>query len=124
MAIIYTNQSSEKKRKFSSKKLAKAKLKHQEFLKTMGYTKSKSKYKLEFPDLSVRQTIPMSNNLHVRGGYKTSVFDYKWKSTLNESETTKQEIENKSKRIAPLWNKGGTMYITDQEDPKTLGRKV
>jgi len=35
-----------------------------------------------------------------------------------------EETERKKKRTAPLWNKGGIMYITDGEDPTTLGRKV
>jgi hypothetical protein len=34
------------------------------------------------------------------------------------------EIERKKKRIAPLYNKGGLQYITDDMDLTTLGRKV
>lgn len=40
-----------------------------------------------------------------------------------EAEAQK-EIERKKLRVAPLWNKGGYMYITDETDPTTLGRKV
>lgn len=35
-----------------------------------------------------------------------------------------EEIERKKKRVAPLWNKGGLQYITDDTDITTLGRKV
>jgi hypothetical protein len=35
-----------------------------------------------------------------------------------------EEIERKKKRTAPLYNKGGYQYISDGEDPTTLGRKV
>ena len=34
------------------------------------------------------------------------------------------EIEKKKKRVAPLFNKGGYQYVTDETDPTTLGRKV
>uniref|UniRef100_A0AB39CDQ8 Uncharacterized protein n=1 Tax=Pseudomonas phage HRDY3 TaxID=3236930 RepID=A0AB39CDQ8_9VIRU len=39
-------------------------------------------------------------------------------------QAAQEEIEHKKKRTAPLWNKGGYMYISDEEDPTTLGRKV
>jgi hypothetical protein len=34
-----------------------------------------------------------------------------------------EEIAKKRKRIAPLYNKGAAQYITDETDPKTIGRK-
>lgn len=34
-----------------------------------------------------------------------------------------QEIQQKKKRVAILFNKGGYGYITDGMDPKTFGRK-
>lgn len=34
------------------------------------------------------------------------------------------EIEKKKKRVAPLYNKGGYQYVTDETDTTTLGRKV
>lgn len=33
------------------------------------------------------------------------------------------EAKRKSKRVAPLFNKGAYQYITDETDPKTIGRK-
>jgi hypothetical protein len=41
-----------------------------------------------------------------------------------ESEETRKAILDKAKRIGPLWNKGGLMLITDDQDLTTLGRKV
>lgn len=35
-----------------------------------------------------------------------------------------KEIEKKKKRVAPLFNKGGLQYISDDTDLTTLGRKV
>lgn len=34
-----------------------------------------------------------------------------------------QEIQNKRKRVVPLFNKGPAAYFTDDMDPKTIGRK-
>lgn len=35
-----------------------------------------------------------------------------------------EEIKRKKQRVAPLFNKGGLQYITDDMDLTTLGRKV
>lgn len=35
-----------------------------------------------------------------------------------------QEALRKSQRTAPAWNKGAYQYITNGDDPRTLGRKV
>lgn len=44
---------------------------------------------------------------------------------MQERENAAQEeIERKKKRVAPLWNKGGLQYITDDTDIITLGRKL
>jgi hypothetical protein len=78
--------------------------------------------------LSIEPTIsraaPLSNNLYVAGGYKKSVTDYKWRKDSDENPDTIREIERKAKRVAPLWNKGATMYLSDEEDPTTIGKKV
>ena len=41
-----------------------------------------------------------------------------------ESEETQQAILAKSKRIAPMFNKGADQYITEESDLTTLGRKI
>lgn len=77
------------------------------------------------PDLSCEsKAAPLSNNIHTSGGFKKSVDDYKWKKDKVESAETIKEIERKKTRIAPGWNKGATMYITDETDPVSLGRKI
>ena len=40
-----------------------------------------------------------------------------------ESEETQKQILAKSKRIAPLWNKGGLMLITDGTNLEDVGKK-
>lgn len=43
---------------------------------------------------------------------------------MQERERKAQEIkEIRKKRVAPLYNKGGYQYLTDETDPKDLGRK-
>lgn len=42
---------------------------------------------------------------------------------LVRERAARKELEQKSKRIAPLFNKGAYQYITDDMDPKTIGRK-
>jgi hypothetical protein len=38
-------------------------------------------------------------------------------------DAAQQEIARKKYRVAPLFNKGALQYISDDMDPKTLGRK-
>jgi len=123
MALIYTNQSSKKKR-LKSKRLEKARMEHKAFLQSVGVIKPKVKIVCSFPDLSVKPTYDTSNNLYVKGGYKKTVDDWKWKKDRQETAETIKEIERKKERTAPLFNKGGYQYITDAEDPKTIGRKI
>jgi len=43
--------------------------------------------------------------------------------SCGDSVAYEQAIE-KSKRVGPLYNKGGLQYITDGEDLTTLGKKI
>lgn len=43
---------------------------------------------------------------------------------LEREKAAQQEIERKKQRVAPLYNKGGLQFITDDTDLTTLGRKV
>lgn len=127
MALIYTNQSSGRKRKSASKKLAQARLEHAVFIRSFGIVplaKTKPVRLYTFPDLSVKQVASTSDNLHAAGGFKRSVDDYKWRRGASESKETIEAIEKKKTRIAPLYNKGPAAYICDGEDLTTLGRKV
>lgn len=124
MTIIYTNQSSGRKKPSNSKRLAQARAAHGEFLKTIGYTKPLRGMSYSFPDLSVKVVSPTSDNLYVAGGYKRTIDDYKWRKGQTESKETIEAIERKKTRIAPIYNKGPAAYISDGEDLTTLGRKV
>jgi hypothetical protein len=124
--LIYTNQSSGRKRKSQSKRLVAAKLEHQKFLASVGYHgKPKRKYHSNMPDLSVENTnvAPLSNAIPANG-IKRSVDDWRWKRDRSESTETIKEIERKKTRVAPAFNKGATMYVSDGMDPASLGRKV
>lgn len=128
MAIIYTNQSSGRKRKSNSKRLALARKEHNEFIASLGYSgksgKPKRKKLFVQDNPEPRKDEPQLSNTIPGNCFKTSIDDWKWKKGCAESAATIKEIERKKKRVAPLWNKGATMFITDNEDPKTLGRKV
>lgn len=40
-----------------------------------------------------------------------------------ESPEVRAAIIAKSKRLAPAYNKGAVQYVSDETDPKTIGRK-
>ena len=63
----------------------------------------------------------LSNNLKVNGGFaRTSIMD----KLQNESKEVRQEIINKSQRVAPAYNKGGYQFISPETDLTTMGKKV
>lgn len=122
--LIYTNQSSGRKRKSKSKKLAAAAEEHKKFLVSVGYTKRRRPV-VDFPDLKVENiNVASLSDAIPSNGFKRSVDDWKWKRDRGETAETIAEIERKKKQVAPLWNKGATMFISDQTDPETLGKKV
>ena len=130
MSIIYTNQSSGRKRKSKSKRLALVRKEHNEFIASLGYTgktgnKPKGKLLTAQPSQieNKKDDIQLSNSIP-GNCFKSSIDDWRWKKGCVESAETIKEIERKKMRVAPLWNKGATMFITDNEDPKTLGRKI
>lgn len=122
--LIYTRQSSGKKRKKVTKKILLAREEHDAFLRSIGCVKIKTRHICDFPDLSVKSMPPTSDNLYTNGGFKRTVDDWKWKRDRQETPETIKELNRKKERTAPIWNKGGYQYITDGEDTKTLGRKV
>jgi hypothetical protein len=44
-------------------------------------------------------------------------------SLAKESPEVRAAIIAKSMRIAPAYNKGAAQYLSDETDPKTIGRK-
>jgi hypothetical protein len=124
MTIIYTNQSSGRKKPSNSKRLAQARAAHGEFLKTIGYTKPLRGMSYSFPDLSVKVVSPTSDNLYVAGGYKRTIDDYKWRKGQTESKETIEAIERKKKQIVIPYNKGPTMLLNRSDDLSSIGKKV
>ena len=104
--------------------------KHQKFLKNRFNISTKKKNKIKgnidnFPDLTIAPIKATLSNSIPSNGFKKSIDDYKWKRNLNnETAETIAETEKKKKRIAPLWNKGSIMYITDDTSLETLGKKI
>lgn len=90
----------------------------------MGYSGGKRKAVTPEPKTEIKRPEPILSNSIPGNCYKHSIDDWRWKRGQTESAATIAEIERKKSRIAPLWNKGATMFITDGEDPKTLGKKV
>jgi len=120
--LIYGRNTSGRKK--PSKKALRLREERKDFFAAILANKTRKKRET-MPDLSCHSNAaPISNNLHAKGGFKKSVDDWKWKRDREESAETIREIERKKTRVAPAYNKGATMYITDETDPSSLGRKV
>lgn len=112
----------------SSKKLEAAKKSHAKFLSKHSI-RSKKKTRLKgsesfFPDLTVPVLSAKLSNTIPSNGFKRELDDYKWKQNVIESQDAISEAERKKSRVAPYTNKGAYMYVTDEDDKKSLGRKV
>ena len=126
--IIYGHDRS--KRRKTGVKQARANAAHAEWLKSVGYYGKRKdvdrSYNLECSFLAITPTRvppPVSNT--IGNGFKgRSVDDYKWRKDVNETSATIAEIERKKTRVAPIYSKGPTQYLTDGIDPTTLGKKV
>jgi hypothetical protein len=120
--LIYTHSRS-KRKKPSDKSVQLREDRKQMFASVLKGRKPK--FINNMSDLTVENTnvAPLSDAIPANG-YKRSVDDWKWKRDRVESAETVKEIERKKTRIAPLWNKGSTQYITDGADPTTIGRKI
>lgn len=102
------------------KELEALKLKH----KKPGRGKG-PRVRANFPDLKVVSTTTLSNTLE-KGGHKRDLINqHKWKKGSEEKPETIKEIEAKSKRIRPKFNKGGYSYASDgdNEGDLTIYRK-
>lgn len=109
--------------KLTKKKRDELKREKEKLFKRLGIPqKIKSTYKVPFPNYKVDSYHETSDNID-GGCYKKDSLAYKWKTGCEETVETIIEIENKKKRIAPLFNKGGLQYITPENDAKTIGRK-
>jgi hypothetical protein len=121
--IVYTRNSSTRK-KPSARILRLREERKQMFAEVRKTFISNPDRSIYFPEPMVKKNLPPLSNV-VGNGFKRSIDDYKWRrDEPKESRETIAEIERKKKRIAPAYNKGPFMYITDDMDPATLGRKV
>lgn len=115
------------KNRKQSKRLLAAKADHFRFLAAMGVARLPAKRQNNpdnFPDLTVPHRGAKLSNEIPGNGYKKSVDDYRWKRDREEKQEAIIEAERKKARVAPAYNKGPVMYVTDADDPRSLGRKI
>lgn len=120
MALIYTKTSSGRKK--PSKKVLRMREERKAYFSAILRGSKPERY-INIPEFLERKLLPPLSN-SVGNGFKRSVDDYKWKRDREESATTIAEIERKKTRVAPIYSKGPTQYLTDGIDPTTLGKKV
>jgi hypothetical protein len=105
----------------------KAQLEHDAWLKKQGLHKEqldKRKKNMKpvnrIPDYKEgRSTIELSNNLHVRGGFRNGVMD----NLHKETPEVQKAIMAKAARTAPAYSKGGYQYISPGTDLTDIGKK-
>lgn len=120
MAIVYTRNTSG--RKAPSKKVLRLREQRKAYFATI-LKGSRKERPISIPEPMERKSLPPLSNV-VGNGFKQSVDDYKWKRDREESAATIKEIEEKKKRLAPIYSKGPVQYLTEGTDPNTLGKKV
>ena len=123
MKIIYVRNSSGKKKPSNSKKLEAIRREHQKFLASVGYT-GRARLCATNPKLVVQSAPEPSSTRSLQEMVAPCPKRDIWERTRNESPEVREEILRKATRTAPIWNKGGLMYITDDQDLTTLGKKV
>jgi hypothetical protein len=120
MALVYTKTSSGRKK--PSAKTLRLREERKAYFKTVLRNSGKER-PINMPEpMQVKILPPLSNS--VGNGFKRSVEDYKWKRDREESVATAKAIEEKKKRLAPIYSKGPVQYLTEGVDPNTLGKKV
>lgn len=120
MALVYTKTSSGRK-KPSAKTLRLREERKAYFASVLKG--SKPERLLNIPEPMPKKNLPPLSN-SVGNGFKRSVEDFKWKRDREESAATAKAIEEKKKRLAPIYSKGPVQYLTEGTDPNTLGKKV
>lgn len=126
MQVFHLHTGRKKKRKLpQTKKLLAAKAQHEQFLTSIGYHKSSDQNKkvVIVQEALRSECAPLSNQIP-GNGFKRSLDDYKWKKGCEETHAAITAAEAKRARVAPAFNKGPMMYISEQDDPASLGRKV
>lgn len=100
----------------------KAQLDHEKWLKSMGVHSTqlatKKKHVNTIPSYSVEKNGELSNKVG-NGFHITTVLE----NLENETVDVQMQILKKAARVAPAYNKGATMYITEGTDITTIGSK-
>lgn len=100
--------------------------KHDSWLKQRGIHPSqlelakafKGEYRSEFPDLKVKDTAPLSNNIP-GGGFRNGIMD-----NLNKETTeVRNEILEKANRVDMAYNKGPYVYHSPGTDLTQIGTR-
>ena len=110
-----------------SAKLKQAEKEHEKFLKSMGIDptkKPKLNGAVELPNSGIERpakSINTSDAIPSSGIAKDDVAMMRHKGI--ESDETIKAIEDRSKRIAPAYNKGPLQYVSDLNDLKTNQRR-
>ena len=120
MAILYTHNRSSRKK--PSAKVLRLREERKVYFSAILKDRPRKERTLNIPERIVKDLPPLSNS--VGNGFKRSVEDYKWKRDREESAATVKDIEEKKKRLAPVYSKGPVQYLTEGTDPVTLGKKV
>ena len=123
---LTTTRYNGKKKKSNNRRLAEATAKHEEWLRKQGLHPEQRKLKKasvggdvkhDLPDYRVDNPYQLSNG--IGNGYKRGVMA----NLHKEKPEVQKAILDKASRTAPLYNKGGYGYVTDDMDPATLGSK-
>ena len=120
MALVYTKNTSGRK-KPSAKTLRLREERKAYFMSALKGSVKERPVTMPAP-FEKKSLAPLSNS--VGNGFKRSVEDYKWKRDREESSASAKAIEEKKKRLAPIYSKGPVQYLTEGTDPNTLGKKV
>jgi len=110
-----------------SKRLQQAQKDHERALRRLGVTGNKPGPVNSIPNYTVKRAPerPVEDQFPIgMVCAKKDLNDHRWKRDRTETPEAIQATEQKKKRIAPQYNKGGDQYITDQTALETLGRKV
>jgi len=125
--MLTKKQQQERKRKEQQEAAARAKLAKQlgrnadgSLPKAAKKVDDGSSLKLEYRTSDVGH-LPSAKKLTVT---EEGVFLVEGEDWAAREQAAQEEIERKKKRTAPLYNKGGYQYISDSEDPTTIGRKI
>jgi len=120
-----TNYGGKGKKPANTAKLRKATAEHDAWLRKQGLHPEQrelkraltGKFKYDMPDYSVEDTVPLSNNLKVKGQFKTGVMA----NLSKETPEVQRAIMDKAARTTMAYNKGPIQYFSPESDTTNLG---